>query len=94
MCIRDRPGSDPAAVAAELGITVDRGEFERFVRDLAQHQVVELSDDELNQVTGGIEPATLMIVGTVASIFLAGGLGITAGVFSRMVVEGINSFLE
>lgn len=75
-----QPDNDPIEMAAELGIQLDRKEFEAINHQLATPDVIELDDEALSQVTGGV-------------ILEAAATAVVSGVMFNMVIPMINAAL-
>jgi predicted ribosomally synthesized peptide with nif11-like leader len=75
-----QPGNDPIGIAAELGIKLNREEYETISQQVAASDIIELDDEALSQVTGGV-----VLEGAAAALF--------GGVMVHMVVPMINAAL-
>jgi predicted ribosomally synthesized peptide with nif11-like leader len=101
-----QPGSDPIGIAAELGIKLNREEYQCISQQASASEVVELDDETLSQVTGGVvaETAAGYLVGSfmvgvvvpmihvtaVAAIAVVGGAVVTGGAIA--VTAGIAAY--
>lgn len=73
-----QPGEDLIQIAGELGIKLDREEFESVSRQLVTPDVIELDDEALSQVTGGV-------------VLEAAATALVSGVMFNMVIPMINA---
>lgn len=74
-----KPDCDPVALASERGISLDPTELERLAAVMSTGGQVELSDEELEQVTGGVI-LEAFVAPVVVSIYAAVGLVAIGGI--------------
>ena len=84
----NQSGCDPVLLAAERGIIIEQCEFDRLATAMQANGQVELSDEELEQVTGGlfveafIAPVIVTINISVGIVAVAGAVAIGAGAYA------------
>lgn len=88
----NKPGCDPVLLAAEKGIIINQLELDSLTSAIEGNFQVELSDEELEQVTGGVflealagafvAPVIVAINITVGALAVAGAAAIGLGAYA------------